>query len=70
MGQKQQAFGRVDPFCLFAVLPILIIAGLVLWGGIIILGVALILIAAVIVLVDSWANRPSRKRAPRPREDY
>ncbi len=69
-GQKQQVFGRVDPFCLFAVLPMLIIAGLVLWGGIIILGVILILLVGLVVAADAWANRPTGKPAPRYREDY
>ncbi|HEY7597800.1 MAG TPA: hypothetical protein VH969_31970 [Actinophytocola sp.] len=69
-GQKQQMFGRPDPFCLFAVLPMLIIAGLVFWGGIVILGVVLILLTALIVAVDSWINRPSGTPAPRYREGY
>jgi len=69
-GQKQQLFGRVDPFCLFAVLPMLFIAGLVFWGGIIILGVVLILLTTLIVMVDAWANRPAGKPAPRYRENY
>jgi len=68
-GQKQQMFGRVDPFCLFAVLPMLIIAGLVFWGGIILFGVVLVLLTILVVLIDSWANRPARKSAPRYREN-
>jgi hypothetical protein len=63
-------FGRVDPFCLFAVLPMLIIAGLVFWGGIIFLGLILVLLASLVVVVDAWANRPMRKPAPRYREPF
>jgi hypothetical protein len=70
-GQKQQLFGRVDPFCMFAVLPMLLVAGLFIWGGIAIAGVGLIVMAALIVLIDSWANRPP-KQTPRhdDRDDY
>ena len=63
-------FGRVDPFCLFAVLPMLMIAAIFFLGGVIILGVGLIVLGLLIVLVDSWANRPARKPTPRYREDY
>jgi hypothetical protein len=66
----QQHFGRVDPFCLFAVLPMLVIAGLVIWGGIVILGVALIFLSLGIVVADSWANRPRGRPGSRYREDY
>lgn len=69
-GRKQQYFGRVDPFCLFAVLPMLVIAALLIWGGIAILGVVLILLAILVVVGDAWANRPRRKPAPRYREGY
>lgn len=69
--KQQQSFGRVDPYCLFAVLPLLTIAGLFFWGGIAIVGVVLVLIAILIVVGDSWANRPTGPRAPqRGRQDY
>ena len=64
-GQRQQNFGRIDPFCLFAVLPMLFIAGLSFWGGIVIVGVALIVLTILVLVIDSWANRPSGKSAPR-----
>jgi Na+/melibiose symporter-like transporter len=67
----QQHFGRIDPFCLFAVLPLVVIAGLVFWGGIAILGVILTFLAIGILVGDSWANRPSGSRAAgRYRDDY
>ena len=69
-GQKQQYFGRVDPFCMFAVLPMLIIAGLFLWSGIASLGMVLIFLVLLIVAADSWANRPIKKNADRYDEDY
>ncbi len=68
--RKQQVFGRIDPFCLFAVLPMLLIAGLVIWGGIVLLGAVLIVITIAIVMVDAWANRPVNEPATRHREDY
>lgn len=63
-------FGRVDPFCLFAILPMMVIAALSIWGGIAVLAVLLIVLALLIVGIDSWANRPSRKSASRYRTDY
>ena len=68
--QKQKPFGRVDPFCAFAVLPLLVVAGFFFWGDIAIAGVAMIVLALIVVVVDSWANRPVEKPAPRYREDY
>lgn len=68
--QKQQVFGKVDPFCAFAVVPLLSVAGLFIWSEIAILGVALIFLAIVVVVVDAWANRPIKANAQRYREDY
>jgi membrane protein implicated in regulation of membrane protease activity len=59
----------VDPFCLFAVVPILIVGGLFIWSGIALLGVPLIVLALLIVVVDSWANRPVRKQQDRRHDD-
>jgi Na+/melibiose symporter-like transporter len=66
--QKRQYFGRVDPFCLFAVVPIVVIAVLCFWSDIAIVGVFLMVVAVLIVVFDSWANRPLKK-AP-PGDDY
>ncbi|MFI9011085.1 hypothetical protein ACIGNX_28005 [Actinosynnema sp. NPDC053489] len=55
-GRRQ--FGRVDPFCLFMVLPLVLIAGILVWGGLGWVGVVVIVIAGLVVLVDSWTNRP------------
>ncbi len=70
-GQKQQYFGKVDPFVMFAVVPLVVIAILFIWSDIAILGVVLIVLALLIVGGDSWANRPVKKAArERDREDY
>ena len=63
--QKQQYFGRIDPFVLFAVLPLLVIAVLFIMGGIAVLGVVVILLATLVVAGDSWANRPGKKSSLR-----
>jgi hypothetical protein len=63
-GQKQQMFGRVDPFVIFAVLPLLVVAGLFFWSGIAIAGVLLIVLCLLVVVIDSWANRPVKKSRP------
>ena len=68
--RQKQSLGRVDPFVLFAVLPTLVIAALFIWGEIAILGVVLILLAALVVLFDAWANRPTGTRAPRTRRNF
>jgi hypothetical protein len=51
------------------VVPLLVVAGFLIWGGIAVLGVVLIFLAALIVVIDSWANRPLKGSAPRYRED-
>ncbi|OLF18538.1 hypothetical protein [Actinophytocola xanthii] len=67
--QKQQHFGRVDPFCAFAVVPLLIVAGLFFWSEIALLGVVLIVLSILIVVIDSWANRPARTSDSSSRRD-
>jgi hypothetical protein len=51
-------FGRVDPFCLFIVLPLVLIAGVMVWGGLAWVGIVVIAFAGIVVLIDSWMNRP------------
>ncbi len=67
--QKQQTFGRVDPFCLFAVVPMLVVAGLFLWSGIASIGMVMIALTILVVVADAWANRPIRKSEPRYRDN-
>jgi hypothetical protein len=54
---------------MFAVVPMVTVAGFFIWGGIAIVGVPLIFLALLVVVIDSWANRPIKKRAPRYRDD-
>ncbi|MGK3201478.1 hypothetical protein [Amycolatopsis sp. MEPSY49] len=73
-GPARPKFGRIDPYCLMAVLPVLLVAGII--GSLVnvALGLGCAVFAGLIVLFDSWANRPSRvpeeerSRAPRPAE--
>ncbi|QFZ21349.1 hypothetical protein [Saccharothrix syringae] len=48
----------MDPFILFTVLPLLLIAGVLIWGNLAWGGVVVIVFAALLVLLDSWTNRP------------
>ncbi|CCH33216.1 hypothetical protein ABZ816_19185 [Actinosynnema sp. NPDC047251] len=63
-GQRRPAFGRVDPFCLFAVVPMLLLAGLMFWGNLVLVGVIIIVCAALLILIDSWFNRPPKTSRP------
>ncbi|MEV6638862.1 hypothetical protein [Amycolatopsis sp. NPDC051371] len=65
-GPPRPKFGRIDPFCLMAVLPVLLVAGII--GSLVnlALGLGCAVFAGLIVLFDSWANRPSRARTPEP----
>ncbi|WP_329048433.1 hypothetical protein OG738_38520 [Amycolatopsis sp. NBC_01488] len=65
-GPSRPKFGRIDPFCLMAVLPVLLVAGII--GSLVnvALGLGCAVFAGLIVLFDSWANRPSRARAAEP----
>ncbi|MFJ7213310.1 hypothetical protein [Amycolatopsis sp. NPDC098790] len=69
-GSARPKFGRIDPYCLMAVLPVLLVAGII--GSLVnvALGLGCAVFAGLIVLFDSWANRPSRapeeSREPRP----
>jgi hypothetical protein len=65
-GPPRPKFGRIDPFCLMAVLPVLLVAGIL--GSLVnvALGLGCAVFAGLIVLFDSWANRPSRAREPGP----
>ncbi|MGW3994969.1 hypothetical protein ACWEF6_15910 [Amycolatopsis sp. NPDC004772] len=72
-GPSRPKFGRIDPFCLMAVLPVLLVAGIL--GALvhIALGIGFAVFAGLILLFDSWVNRPRPAprderpaRAPRP----
>ncbi|KDN17193.1 hypothetical protein [Amycolatopsis rifamycinica] len=57
-GPSRPKFGRIDPFCLLAVLPVLLVAGIL--GALvhIALGIGCAVFAGLILLFDSWVNRP------------
>ncbi|RSD09350.1 hypothetical protein [Amycolatopsis eburnea] len=57
-GPARRKFGRIDPYCLMAVLPVLLVAGIL--GSLvnIMLGLGCAVFAGLILLFDSWANRP------------
>ncbi|MET8851265.1 hypothetical protein [Amycolatopsis sp. NPDC004625] len=71
---KRPKFGRIDPFCLMAVFPVLLVAGIL--GALVNvgLGIGFAVFAGLILLFDSWVNRPGPvpsperppARAPRP----
>ena len=67
---RRRRLGRVDPFILFTVLPLLLIAGVLVWGGLSWVGVVVIVFVALLVLVDSWTNRPLPFDVPDEDEDY
>ncbi|WP_318306938.1 hypothetical protein [Amycolatopsis solani] len=57
-GPPRRKFGRIDPYCLMAVLPVLLVAGIL--GSLVnvLLGLGCAVFAGLILLFDSWANRP------------
>jgi hypothetical protein len=63
-------FGRLDPFCLFMVLPLVLIAVILIWGGLGWVGVVVIVCAAIVLVVDSWTNRPLPLDVPDDDYDY
>ncbi|WP_410590082.1 hypothetical protein [Amycolatopsis sp. lyj-23] len=72
-GTSRRKFGRIDPFCLMAVLPVLLVAGIL--GALVHigLGIGFAVFAGLILLFDSWVNRPrpvpqSERRPQAPRQ--
>ncbi len=51
-------FGKVDPYCLSAVLPMLFVAGIVVAMVSVPAGLIVAVFAGLVVVFDSWANRP------------
>ncbi|MEV6647987.1 hypothetical protein [Amycolatopsis sp. NPDC051371] len=69
-GPPRPMFGKVDPYCLLAVLPMLLVAGIVVAMLSALAGLGVVVVAGLIVVFDSWANRPGPVRSarhPRPR---
>jgi hypothetical protein len=67
---RRPAFGRVDPFCLFAVLPMLVLAGFAVWGGIAWAAVAVVVFAVLVLLIDARVNRPAASYYSDDEDDY
>lgn len=57
-GPTRPMFGKVDPYCLLAVLPMLLVAGIVVAMVSVPAGLAVAVFAGLVVAFDSWANRP------------
>jgi hypothetical protein len=51
------------------VVPLLVLAVLFMWGGIAILGIVLIILSILVIVFDSWTNRPIKKSAPQGRDN-
>ncbi|GAB3287419.1 hypothetical protein [Parasphingorhabdus pacifica] len=57
--------GRVDPWVWFMVIPVLAVSLLFFFGGVPLVGVLVVLFGGLVILFDSWSNRPDL-RAPAP----
>jgi hypothetical protein len=62
---KPRNFGRIDPFCLFAVIPLAAVGIALIFSDVPVLAPVLIVLAGLIVLLDSWLHRPGRLIDPR-----
>ncbi|GAA4442049.1 hypothetical protein GCM10023148_49250 [Actinokineospora soli] len=51
-------FGPIDLFCLFAVVPLLIAAGILIIEDVPSIGIVFIVLAALVLAFDSWVHRP------------
>ena len=64
-GSKRRNFGRIDPFCLFAAVPLAVVGVALVFSDVPWLAPILLLFAALVVLLDSWLHRPGRLIDPR-----
>jgi hypothetical protein len=64
-GSKPRKFGRIDPFCLFAVIPLGAVGIALIFSDVPYLAPILIVLAALVGLLDSWLHRPGRLIDPR-----
>ncbi|GAB2732146.1 hypothetical protein GCM10027174_00770 [Salinifilum aidingensis] len=63
-----KTFGRIDPFCWLAAVPGVIIAIVLAMLGTWVLGFVALVMVALLLLFDSWANRPFPEERPSRRE--
>lgn len=63
-----RALGPVDPFCWIAVVPMILMAVAITFLDAVVPAVVLVVLALLLVLFDSWANRNAPRR--RDRRDF
>ncbi|CAM02543.1 hypothetical protein A8924_3661 [Saccharopolyspora erythraea NRRL 2338] len=63
---RSATFGRIDPFCWVLVAPMLLVGGVAILLGVLQIGIGLVGIAALVLVFDSWVNRPRPEDALRP----
>ena len=51
-------FGPIDLFCLFAVVPLVIAAGILFIEDVPAIGIVFIVLAVLVLVFDSWVHRP------------
>ncbi|MCR6490644.1 hypothetical protein M8542_48385 [Amycolatopsis sp. OK19-0408] len=66
MSRRRARFGRIDPWCLLAAVPLVCVAALLIALAQPVAGVVVLVPAALVPVFDAWANRPS-PAPPRPR---
>jgi hypothetical protein len=66
---KPAKFGRIDPFCFLAAVPMLLVAVVLSWAGLVPIGIGVGILALCLLVFDSWANRPL-PRVDEDQEDY
>ncbi|MFD9893435.1 hypothetical protein ACFWY9_29165 [Amycolatopsis sp. NPDC059027] len=65
--RRRPLFGRIDPYCWCAVLPLVLVAILIAVSGGLVIGMLFLVLAGLVLLFDSWVNRPDPdERRPRP----
>ena len=64
-GSKPRKFGRIDPFCLFAVIPMAAVGVALIFSDVPILAPIMLVLAGGVVVLDSWLHRPGRLIDPR-----
>jgi hypothetical protein len=64
-GSKPRKLGRIDPFCLFAAIPMAAIGVALIFSDVAFLAPIMLVLAGLVVLLDSWLHRPGRLIDPR-----
>ncbi|MBP2330686.1 hypothetical protein JOF56_011071 [Kibdelosporangium banguiense] len=67
--QRRPMFGPIDPYCLLPVVPMAVIGVMLAIAVDVLAGIALIVVALLIVAVDSWANRRDARSYRRQAQD-